>query len=264
MRVKNYKDLENAIGELKKEAPQWLVIDVIDYLYDICRTYVLDKNNVEDEGDIPYRGYKMVRQFFWGVITKISNLCDNIIFISHEDVTTEKNKFGREITNYVPKFESKMLTQMTGIMTVVGRCLKETSEKNDSAYVLRIGHNDNEIGGTRFKLKETQIPQGLNTLTVVATNINDETQEKKQDIKGVLPPTIKVARSGNDLVIILSDEEGITEFIHKQNGKEKKVKGDNKKEIKYRYKLADGHNLVEITVTNVEGATSEFKGQCEK
>lgn len=160
IRVRNYKDLENALNELKKESPEWLVIDVIDYLYDICRTYVLDKNNVEDEGDIPYRGYKMVRQFFWGVITKISNLCDNIIFISHEDIQVEKNKFGREITKYVPKFEAKMLTQMTGIMTVVGRCLKETSEKNDSAYVLRIGHNDNEIGGTRFKLKETQIPQG--------------------------------------------------------------------------------------------------------
>ena len=158
LRVRSYEDLNRAIDNIKKETPDWLVIDVIDYLYDICRTHVLQKNKVEDEGDIPYRGYKMVRQFFWEVLTMISNLCDNIIFISHEEITTEKNKFGREITKYGPKFEAKMLTQMTGIMTIVGRCVKESSEKNDSSYLLRIGHTDDELGGTRFKLKSTQIP----------------------------------------------------------------------------------------------------------
>lgn len=157
-RVRDYKGLNDVLATLRKEQPQWLVIDVIDYLYDICRSYVLQKNGVEDEGDIPYRGYKMVRQFFWEVLTTISNLCDNIIFISHEEAVTEKNKFGREITKYGPKFESKILTQMTGIMTVVARCAKESSEKNESKYVLKIGHSDDEIGGTRFPLKSTIIP----------------------------------------------------------------------------------------------------------
>lgn len=158
LRVRNYEDLKKAIEELRKNTPDWLVIDVIDYLFDICRTQVLKKHNVEDEGDIPYRGYKMVRQSFWEVLTIISNLCDNIIFISHEEVTVEKNKFGREITKYGPKFESKLITQMTGIMTVVGRCLRETSEKEENQYLLRIGHSSDELGGTRFKLKATQIP----------------------------------------------------------------------------------------------------------
>lgn len=112
--------------------------------------------------------------------------------------------------------------------------------------------------------QETEIPQGLNTLTVIATNINDETQEKTQDIKGVLPPTIKVGRSGNDLIVMISDEEGLTKLVHKQNDKEKEMTLNNEKQYNYRYKLDEGHNLVEITVTNIEGATSKFAGQCER
>ena len=186
----------------------------------------------------------------------------NILYISVEDIEGRKTAESK-------RFEY----QGIDIEFIVVDNNKIKIKAEDSAGLKKIEfkwNNEEEVvvnpqdEGDTIIEQETQIPQGLNTLTVVATNINDETQEKKQDIKGVLPPTIKVARSGDDLVIILTDEEGIMEFTHKQNDKEKKVKGDSKKEIKYRYKLSDGHNLVEISVTNVEGVTSEYKGQCEK
>lgn len=186
----------------------------------------------------------------------------NVLYISVEDIEGRKTAESKRFEYQGIDIEFIVVdNNKIKIKAEDSAGLKKISFKWNSEEEVVV--NPQEEGDTIIE-QETQIPQGLNTLTVVATNINDEKQEKKQDIKGVLPPAIKVARSGNDLVIILTDEEGITEFIHKQNGKEKKVKVDNKKEIKYRYKLADGHNLVEITVTNVEGATSEFKGQCEK
>ena len=186
----------------------------------------------------------------------------NVLYISVEDIEGRKTAESKRFEYQGIDIEFIVVdNNKIKIKAEDSAGLKKISFKWNSEEEVVV--NPQEEGDTIIE-QETQIPQGLNTLTVVATNINDETQEKKQDIKGVLPPTIKVARSGNDLVIILTDEEGITEFTHKQNGKEKNVQGNNKKEIQYRYKLADGHNLVEITVTNVEGATSEFKGQCEK
>ena len=186
----------------------------------------------------------------------------NVLYISVEDIEGRKTAESKRFEYQGIDIEFIVVdNNKIKIKAEDSAGLKKISFKWNSEEEVVV--NPQEEGDTIIE-QETQIPQGLNTLTVVATNINDEKQEKKQDIKGVLPPTIKVARSGNDLVIILTDEEGITEFTHKQNGKEKNVQGNNKKEIQYRYKLADGHNLVEITVTNVEGATSEFKGQCEK
>lgn len=156
-RIRNYADLNKAFSELKANPPKWLVVDTTSYLLDYLRFYFLDKNKVEYEGDIAFKGHTMLRAFYWETIVSLANLCDNIIFISHEDVWTVKNKFGREITMYSPTFEDKLKDKMMGLMTVVGRCVKESSEKNESRYLMHIAHNDEEFGGTRMPIKSTEI-----------------------------------------------------------------------------------------------------------
>ena len=46
---------------------------------------------------------------------------------------------------------------MTGLMTLVGRTVKDTTDKAETKYWLDIGHTDEEIGGTRMPLKATRI-----------------------------------------------------------------------------------------------------------
>ena len=157
IRVKNYQDLNEAIKKVRANPPEWLVIDTTGYLLDYLRFYFLDKNKVDYEGDIPYKGHAMLRSFYWQSIVTLADLCDNVIFISHEDTWQVKNKFGREITYFSPTFEEKLKNQMMGLMTVVARPVKDSNEKNESADKLDIGHIDEEFGGTRLPLKSTQI-----------------------------------------------------------------------------------------------------------
>lgn len=158
IRIKSAKDLNNALTSLRANPPQTLVIDTTEYLLDYLRFYFLEKNKVEHESDIAYKGYGMLRQFQWENIVNLANLCDNVIFISHEAIYVEKNKFGREITYYTPQFDDKLKDKMMGLMSVVMRAVKISNEKNESSYMLHIAHTDEEFGGTRIPIRKTEIP----------------------------------------------------------------------------------------------------------
>lgn len=157
IRIKSATDLNNALTNLRKNPPETLVVDTTEYLLDYLRFYFLEKNKVEHESDIAYKGYGMLRSFQWENIVNLANMCENVIFISHESIYTEKNKFGREITYYTPDFDDKLKDKMMGLMTVVMRAVKTSNEKNESSYMLHIGHFDEEFGGTRIPVRQTEI-----------------------------------------------------------------------------------------------------------
>ena len=51
-RVKNYKDLNDAIAKLKTINPKWVIVDTTSYLIDYLRFFWCDKNKVEHESEI--------------------------------------------------------------------------------------------------------------------------------------------------------------------------------------------------------------------
>lgn len=164
-RVKTYADFENAYKELRKipkDKIKYVTIDVTSYLLDLVREHWLDeqkKNSpgITHESDIPYKGYRMLRDAQWDVLLVLTRLCDNIIFISHENIWVEKNKFGREINRFDPVFDDKLKTQMTGLMTIIARTVKEKDNDGNYHYNLDIGDIQEELGGTRLPLKSTKI-----------------------------------------------------------------------------------------------------------
>lgn len=156
--VTNYKDLNDTITKLKSGPKlDTLIIDTTGYLLDYLKFYFLEKNNIEDPGDIAYKGWTMMRNMQWEVFVTLANLAETTIFLSHEKETIEKNKFGREISKFEPEFDEKLRDKMTGLMTLVGRTVKDTTDKAETKYWLDIGHTDEEIGGTRMPLKATRI-----------------------------------------------------------------------------------------------------------
>ena len=164
-RVKTYADFENAYKELRKipkDKIKYVTIDVTSYLLDLVREHWLDeqkKNSpgITHESDIPYKGYRMLRDAQWDVLLTLTRLCDNIIFISHENIWVEKNKFGREINRFDPVFDEELKTQMTGLMTIIARTEKEKDNDGNYHYNLDIGDIQEELGGTRLPLKSTKI-----------------------------------------------------------------------------------------------------------
>lgn len=158
LRVKDYKELNDAIAKLKTIKPKWVIVDTTSYLIDYLRFYWCDKNGVEHESEIAYKGYTMLRSFLWESIFTIANSFDNVMFISHEQEIIEKNKFGREISKFQPVFEDKLRDQMSGLMGIIARTVKSISEDGTAKYELHISNSDDEFGGSRLAIKKTAIP----------------------------------------------------------------------------------------------------------
>ena len=158
LRVRNYDELDKAVEKLKSIKPTWVIVDTTSYLIDFVRLDWLVKNKVDHESELPYRGYTMLRSSIWERIFSIAISFDNVMFISHEQEVIEKNKFGREISKFQPVFEDKLRDQMSGLMGVIARTVKTTSEDGTLKYELHIGNSDDEFGGTRLAVKSTCIP----------------------------------------------------------------------------------------------------------
>ena len=111
--------------------------------------------------------------------------------------------------------------------------------------------------------RQTEIPSGLNTLSITAVNIENKTITKTQDVKGNHPPKIELYLQGNNLVVRVSDEEGIDKIIQKINIEEEKVI-DVGGETNYEYKIPveeDQNILVRIIAIDVEGVIRTFNGK---
>ena len=70
---------------------------------------------------------------------------------------------------------------MSGLMGVIARTVKSTSEDGTPRYELHIGNSDDEFGGTRLAVKETSIP-----LTKEAFDENFITSAKKFDAAKII------------------------------------------------------------------------------
>lgn len=187
LRVRNYTELNDAIAKLKTINPKWVIVDTTSYLIDYLRFYWCDKNKVEHESEIAYKGYTMLRSFLWESIFTIANTFENVMFISHEQEVIEKNKFGREISKFQPVFEEKLRDQMSGLMGIIARTVKSISESGEAKYELHISNSDDEFGGSRLAIKETAIP-----LTKKAFDENFVVASKKFDAEKIMTGELKV------------------------------------------------------------------------
>ncbi len=141
--------------------------------------------------------------------------------------------------------------------------------KEEISYITYRWDEDEE---TKINVNNTQTeqtietPKGSHTLTVIAVDVNNKTETKKKDVKGVTKPKLDVTTDGSDnFVIKASDEEGIkrVEFIINETERKSldldKVRSlDERKEFEYAYPLHDGENKLEIRVYN-ESGISEVK-----
>lgn len=109
----------------------------------------------------------------------------------------------------------------------------------------------------------TEIPTGLNTLSITAVNTSNKTLTKTQDIKGVHPPVIEFYIQDGYLIVHITDEEGIAKITQQINVEEEKVfELNGETEYTYKYNISDRENiLVTITATDIEGVSKTIKGK---
>lgn len=163
--VSNYQEFIKALEDFDSTKYDTLILDVLDHIYDMCREEFLKANGIEHESDYTSngantygKGWTLLREQFWYMISKIRNIDANIVLISHDAEKEEKGKLGTTKTIYSPAtIPPVIVNKMCGIMHFVGHCYKE-----DDKYLVSFGGNDNEKSGQRLLIKEKIIENTYN------------------------------------------------------------------------------------------------------
>ena len=111
--------------------------------------------------------------------------------------------------------------------------------------------------------QQTEIPSGLNTLSITAVNVENRTLTKTQDVKGNHPPRVQLFIQGNSLIVDVSDEEGIDKIIQQINlGEEKVTNANGDTVFSYKYDISDQERfIVKITAVDIEGVEKVIYGK---
>lgn len=132
-----------------------LVIDLIEDVYQYCRAWYCKKLNVEHEGDLGFaKGYDIVRNGFLYPLRKLANSDYNIVFISHENATTIKDRVGRETTVFSPNITEKVAKKIAGMVEITSRITVHSVQNDDGTVtdtrVLNLGSKKDMFGGNKI------------------------------------------------------------------------------------------------------------------
>lgn len=112
--------------------------------------------------------------------------------------------------------------------------------------------------------ENVQILKGENTLTVTATDRAGNTKKVEQIYRGSKRPKISVRQEATDLVINVTDEQGIQKIEYNLNGTEYSSDPQGtgaplgRTEVEFKQPLAEGENKIFIKVYNVDNLEAEF------
>ena len=138
--------------------------------------------------------------------------------------------------------------------------------KNELSYMTYRWDEEEE---QRIEINSTQteqtieIPKGQHTLTVVVVDINNKTETKEQEVKGVTKPDIKISLDQENgelgFLVTVTDEEGLRriEFTLNEEERYKQEFDDNTKEFSYKFSIKEGENKILVKAYNVNDITNE-------
>ncbi len=120
-----------------------------------------------------------------------------------------------------------------------------------------------EAGNTTLIEQLTEIPVGINTLSITAVNSENKTLTKTREIEGIAPPQIQVYTQEGFLIVTITDNEGLSSISQQINVDEPYViELNGEKEYKYKYDISNKDNmLITIKATNVRDVSKTFKGK---
>ena len=155
--VSNYEEFVKALESFDPTKYDTLILDVLDHIYDMCREEFLKAHGIEHESDLTSngantygKGWTLLREQFWYMISKIRNIDANIVLISHDAEKEEKGKLGTTRTIYSPAtIPPVIVNKMCGVMHFVGHCYKDGDK-----YLISFGGNDNEKSGQRLPIEK--------------------------------------------------------------------------------------------------------------
>lgn len=115
--------------------------------------------------------------------------------------------------------------------------------------------------------EKLSIMKGENTLTIIAVDKNGNETKKEQTFKGAKKPTVELYKEGQELIVKVTDEEGVQKIEYTINGEQYSTDPNNTgeslnlKEVEFRQPLASGSNTITIKAYNISGLVEEVTGE---
>ncbi|WP_368251370.1 AAA family ATPase [Enterococcus sp. 2201sp1_2201st1_B8_2201SCRN_220225] len=164
--------LDETVSDLEKGGNdfQTIIIDLLEDMYQACRFFEYKKLGIEHESDNSFKAWDIVRNTFLQMIKRIVHLpYENIIFISHEDISKDvTKKTGDKITSISPNLQDKAALKVAGMVDIVGRVVVDDDERT-----LVFKSKDYVFGGGRLpNLPVTEIPLEVDALMDVYDGAN--------------------------------------------------------------------------------------------
>jgi len=207
IQITSWEEFIGALNDILtvKHSYKTIVVDLVEDIYQYCRTYYNKKANIDHEADVGFgKAYDIVRNNFLIAIRKLSNSGLNIILISHEEANTVKDKVGRETTTFQPAINDKMMTKLSGIMDLTGRIMIKSDidaeGKVTEERILYVNSTKDQFGGNKIHITADYITLGYKNLI----NVMESTPVAKQNIEPVIKREVDKG--------ILSEEEVTTMF----------------------------------------------------
>lgn len=215
-----WETFKEVITELEKGGNDFrtIVVDLLEDTYESCRLYMYDKLNITHESDDSFRAWDKVRTEYLSTIKRLLNMnYENIILISHEDMTSDITKrSGEKITSIRPNLQPKAALKIAGMVDFVARVINDNGSRSLSFKVDEV-----TFGGGRLNITSDNIPCTYDA--IVALYGGDHTEVVKPTrqarTKTVEPPTTvpdvveMPIEDDNEPPFEIVDDEPITEVV---------------------------------------------------
>lgn len=147
-----WEDFVETITDLATEENSFeaVAIDLVEDLYELCRSYVFDKNSWEHESDGDWgKGWAMVKKEFNDSIKRLKMLGYQVIYISKEKTSTVKLSGGQDTDHFSPNIGNGHANFLSGTVDMTLRAYIDT----DDIHKLQLLKDKNSFGGTRIGFK---------------------------------------------------------------------------------------------------------------
>ena len=228
------------------------IIDRITYKWNETQEYILlgrGRTELREEIEVP-EGNNLLT-------VKITDIDGKVASYAKQCQSTDEDVTNPEIELLVENARVKIVAK----------------DETEMAYIKYYWNNEEE---TRIDVREdspkqieerVSIVKGENTLTIIAVDKNGNETVKEQTFKGAKKPTIELFRDGQELIVKVTDEEGVQKIEYTINGAQYSTDPNNTgaalnlKEVEFRQPLVAGANTITIKAYNISGLVEEVTGE---
>ena len=163
----NFKEV---VAELERKENDFktIVVDLLEDCYEYCRLWIYDQMGISHESD-DLRAWDKVTVEFLSTLKRLIALdYENIILISHEDLTKDIMKKGSDkLTAIKPNLRDKVATKVAGMVDIVARVTADGDIRT-----LSFKSNEVIFGGGRLTTKTNEIALDYNNFLEVYDEAN--------------------------------------------------------------------------------------------